>query len=78
MDLSNRKTRKKILRLLLEQILSGNYSNQNFDPKKLNPLLDQMTIDNKKKYVSPLDRSTYNYGFMESFEMDGTSNPYVW
>ena len=72
MDMA-RKKRKQLLRKLLMQIMQGKYNSNKATSNELYP--DANSV--RQQYLSPLDRDTYNYGYMEIKEMPA-SDPNNW
>jgi len=67
-----RARRKQLLLKLIQQISKGKFDNT--------PVLLDKLYSNKpprEQYISPRDRSTYNYGYMELDEM-GAGTPNTW
>lgn len=61
--------RRALLEKLIKQIENGEYSNLRSKIQNLAP--------SRQEYKSPLDRSSYNYGYMESKEMEA-GTPNIW
>lgn len=61
----NKALRKALLSKLLYQIENGNYTNISTDINRLYPQFSSV----RKEYKSPAERSTHNYGYMDSSEM---------
>ena len=71
--------RKKLLRLILlkqvmDKVLGNDFNNIPVAP---NDLLDSTYGGSRRQYLSPIDRSTYNYGFMNINEI-GAGTPNIW
>jgi hypothetical protein len=65
-----RKKRKFLLKALIKAIEEGKLDTTRFPITNLSKLTGP-----HKEYISPRDRSTYNYGYMETSEMlAGTPN----
>lgn len=64
-----RSFRKALLAKLVEDIKDGKSDNIENKSKEVNP--------SRPGYKSPLDRGTYNYGYMESDEFEA-GTPNVW
>jgi hypothetical protein len=61
----NRKKRIAVLRFIVNKILNGDFDLQYLDPH----LVYKDYLPNRNQYFSPLDRSSYNYGYMTSGEI---------
>lgn len=76
MELRDKKTRrakrKALLKKLLKQILGGEFD---CTPIPLDTLYQNDSV--RKQYISPRDRSTTNYGFMNVNEI-GAGTPITW
>jgi len=57
--------RKEILLELLNQIENGEFSSKSVDLQKM---FEDANISPRRSYLSPLERSTYNYGYMDMGE----------
>lgn len=64
--------RKLLLKKLIKDVLERKFDNT---PELLNNLYNNNS--SRKQYLSPLDRSSYNYGYMNINEM-GAGTPTIW
>lgn len=64
--------RKLLLNKLIKDVLEKKFDNT---PELLNNLYNNNS--SRKQYLSPLDRSSYNYGYMNINEM-GAGTPTIW
>lgn len=65
----DRNTRRILLKILCDKIKNGEFNIKAIDPNKIYNL--HMPV--RQEYMSPYDRSSYNYGYMTSGEI-GSGN----
>ncbi len=72
----NSARRRKLLELL-DKINSGQIDSRQVPIDELYSLWDTEKTQITRKHISPQDRSSYNYGYMEADEMQA-GNPNIW
>lgn len=68
----DRELRRKFLAELVKQIVSGDFDS--YSPP-LDKLM-QMHTSVRQEYQAPFDRSTNNYGYMNTWEMGADEKPF--
>jgi len=68
----DRQLRRKLLAELVKQIVSGNFDSFSPSLDKLMPMHTSV----RQEYQAPFERSTYNYGYMNTWDMGANEKPF--